>query len=390
MVLVLLLAALAHAREIDFAEAVGLALSQGPDARVLAATTDLARARADVIARTGDDLELAAEGRPGETTLTAGLPLALGGGPLARRRTAILERQAATREEAAQRVALAAEAGGAYLDAVRAREHARHAAEARGLAVQLRDAAAARLAAGEGSHAEVVLEQAQAAAALDDATRTETEASVATLRLATLLGLREPLTLAGWPDLPPAPEPAVDATPAVRSARAEVLAAEARQSVSTGLTTIHLAGGWTFGDVSGPVVGASVALPFTGQRAAERRAADADLARAHAEELRVTASLRVEIEAAREELTNADVSAKAWSIVGLDGALDAAARRRAAGETSLAAYVAERDLVLDALRGATDARWRQARARLALWALTGEVPVHSLAASAGDMPREQR
>ena len=80
---------------------------------------------------------------------------------------------------------------------------------------------------------------------------------------------------------------------------------------------------------------------------------------------------------ARAELEIATRVAAAWQIPGLHDALDAAARRYAAGESALGAYVQERDLALSALEHAVEAQWRLQRARLALWELAGACPVEN-------------
>lgn len=366
------LGAVAEARELDFDAAVRAALEQGPAARIVAAEADRERAEARAeVAWENPAVELGQ--RPDETEVVVSVPIdvgAFGRGAVAR-----AEREAAAVRGEAGLAAVAAAAGATYLDAVRAREHAALADEAAALARRLSEGVLLRAAAGELSLSEAALLRAEAARALDAALTLRRDAELAARRLGALLA-EEPPTVAGWPRLAEPPAVAVADVPEVVAAGVKARASLARLGAERlGLIPdLSLSAGYVTGGHVGPVYGAAIEIPLFAPGAARVKAAKAASIAASGEAERAAREAEVTLVEARAELRIAEEVASAWDIPGLTTALDAAARRYEAGESSLAAFVAERDLALAALGGAIDARWRVERARLALWELAGKVP----------------
>lgn len=371
----LLLCSLASAQALDFEAAVRAALARGADARIVAADADLARAEARGSAAWEGNPELEVERLPGETTVIVSVPLEIAAparGAAARR-----AREAATLRAEAGRAAVGAAAGAGYLDAVRAREQAALARDAEALAARLGAAAERRVTVGELAPGDGALLRAEAARALDTALSLQRDAEAAARRLGVLLGEGIAPEVAGWPRLPDPPAVVVEELPGVLAAGLDARAALARLDAErlALLPDLHVRGGWSFEGHPGPIYGAAVEIPLFAPGASGVRAARAEADRADATVARAGLDAAASLADARAELSIAERVAAAWDIPGLDAALDAAVRRYEAGETSLAAFVAERDLALAARGGAIDARWRLERARLALWELAGRLPL---------------
>lgn len=364
------------ARAMDFDGAVRAALDHGAEARIVAGEAGRAEAEALAYAAWDGNPAIALERRPGETTLSLAVPVEIAGQPFARASAARREREGAALRAEAGRAAVGAVAGAGYLDAVRAREHAKLAEAALGLAGRLRDAAARRLAAGELSPTESALLQSEAARALDTALTLQREADTAARRLAVLIGA-ESAGVEGWPRVPDPPEVEAGSLPTLLAAGLDARAALARLTAERleRIPDLHLTGGWSLEGETGPVFGAAIDLPLFAPGTARVRAARAEVEIADAAAAREHLDVAASLADARAELAIAARVATAWDIPGLDRALDATARRYEAGESSLAGYVAERELTLSALGGAIDARWRLERARLTLWELAGRLPL---------------
>lgn len=374
----LLLASListAFAADLQFSEAVQLALTEGAQARIVAAEAGGERAGAHADAAWAGNPELSVDVQPLETTVLLSVPIdvaALGRGSAVGDAVA-----AANVRERAGRSAVASAAGAAYLDAMRAGELAGLATDALALADRLKIAADARYAAGEVPRSEHVLLLAEAASALDAALSIRRDAEAARRVLGVLVGTRDAPVASGWPDL--------DLPGPIDQARLSVVLAadlEARAALKrlhaarlSLIPALSLSGGWVVSGDAGPVYGASLTLPLFAPGASRLHAARATLDGKDAEASLARLDAEVAVADAGAELDIASRVATAWDIPGLDGAPAAAARRYEAGESSLVAFVGERDLALGALQSAVDARWRLQRARLAIWELAGEVPV---------------
>jgi len=366
----------ARAGELDFTGAVTAAVEQGVDARIVAAEAEQAEAEARTYAAWQGNPTLELEAQPAETLLSLTVPVEIAGQPLVRAGAARTARDASRVRAEAGRAAVGAAAGASYLDAVRAREQAVLAGSAQDLAGRLRDAATRRAATGDISPAEAALLGAEAARALDAALSLRRDADAAARRVGVLVGEEETPRLAGWPRIAEPPAVAVDQLPTVLAAGLDARAALARLTAEKldRVPDLQLRGGWVVAGETGPVYGAALELPLFAPGAAKVQGARAEAARADASAERAALDARAALADARAELAIAQEVLAAWDIPGLDTTLDAAARRYEAGEASLATFVAERDLALAARGGAIDARWRLARARLALWELAGQVP----------------
>lgn len=373
----LLLVTSALAADLTFDDAVRLALTDGAAAQIVAAEAAGARASGRGDAAYAGNPEVSLERRPGEATVLLSIPVEFGA--LARAGAATDAADAADIRQNAGRAAVASAAGAAYLDAVRTRELARIAGDAQALAGRLRATGDARFAAGEVPSSEHALLLAEAAHALDAALSLQRDAAVANRLLGVLVGMPpgQAPGVSGWPDLAVPQAIDADRLPAVLAADLDARAALKRRHAAelSLIPSLAVSGGWVVRGQTGPAYGAALAIPLfapgasrvQAARAVEsERDADADLAR-----LDASAGLAD----ALAELDIAAQIAAAWSIPDLDGALAAAGRRYEAGESSLVAYVSERDLALAALESGVDARWRLQRARLALWELAGETPV---------------
>ncbi len=366
---------------VRFGDVVRLALSEGAQARIVqaAAEVDVASARED--AAWQGNPELSAEVRPGEATVMVAVPVDLA--VVARSGAAALERDAADLRASAGRAAVAAAAGAAYLDAVRAAQLSALAVDAENVAERLQLVVDARLGAGELGASEHALLRAEAADALDVALSRRRAADAASRRLGVLIGRDSAVQVGDWPDLA-VPEALPEAeylarAPAVLAADLEARAAlkSLRAAELSRIPALSLTGGWVVDGQVGPVYGAALTLPLFapgGARVAGARAlADGREAESTLAQLDAGAAWTE----ARAELEIATRVAAAWQIPGLHDALDAAARRYAAGECALGGYVQERDLALSALEHAVEAQWRLQRARLALWELAGACPVEN-------------
>jgi outer membrane protein TolC len=361
------------AEDLTFPEAVRLALENGAQARIVSATGEAARAEARSSAAYAGNPEVSVERKPGETTLLLAVPI----DPTAPSRAGAARREAEAADvrEKAGRAAVASAAGAAYLDALRARDLADVAGDALGLADRLRATGEARFSAGEIGGAEHALLLADAAGALDRALSLRRDADAADRRLGVLVGAPDARTPTAWPALG---VPEIDASriPSVLAADLDARAALARVTAArlATLPTLAVSGGWVAEGDTGPVYGATLTLPLFSPGVARAAEARATRDRQQATAELATLDAGVALADARDELDIAERVAKAWDIPDLGTALDAAARRYAAGESSVTVFVAERNLALEALQHAIDARWRLQRARLALWELAGEPP----------------
>lgn len=363
-------------RELDFAGAIRAAVEHGTEARIVSAEAEQAQAEAQAYAAWQGNPELELEHQPGETTLAVTVPVEIAGQAIVRARAARGLREAAALRAEAGRAAVGAAAGASYLDAVRARERAGLAGAAEGLAARLGDSALRRAERGELSRVEAALLQAEAARALDDALTLQREAEAARRRLGVLTGQEDAPGIRAWPTLPEPPSVEPGRLPRLLAAGLEARAALARLTAEQldRVPDLHLRGGWSFEGGGGPVYGAAIELPLFAPGASGVRVARAEADIADARASREARDAQASLADARAELAIAERVAAAWDIPGLDGTLEAAARRYEVGEVSLSAFVAERDLALAALGGAIDARWRLERARLALWELAGQLP----------------
>jgi outer membrane protein TolC len=364
-----------------FDDAVRLALAEGAQAHIVEASAAADGATAREGAAWQGNPELSAEIRPDEATVMLSVPVDFG--VLARSGAAALELDAVDLRAAAGRAAVAAAAGAAYLDAVRAAQLAALAVDAESVARRSQAGVDARLGAGELGPAEHALLRADVAAALDVALSRRRDADAAARRLGVLLGRESPVQVREWPDLalPEAlSDPAfIQRIPTVMAAEVEARSAlkALRAAELSRIPALSLTGGWALSGHAGPVYGASLTLPLFAPGAARVSGARALSDGRAAESDWVALDAGAALSDARAELEIATQIAAAWQIPGLQDALDAAARRYVAGECALGGYVQERDLALSALEQAIEAQWRLQRARLALWELAGACPVEN-------------
>jgi outer membrane protein TolC len=372
-VILLLLCAFGFAADISFEDALRQAVGNTPAARLVAA--DAASAKADARASAAwANPDVGVHVEPDQTAVDIRVPVDFGA--LGRGGVVPAAVEAAELRRRAALAAVGAAAGAAWLDARRAVDVATLTLQAETLSGRLAAAARARMAAGEVSGDEGALLLADAASTLDRALTWEQEARNATARLSVLLGV--PVDGMGvWPTIP-AP-PALDAGRLVT-----VLAADLDARIALGnlhaerlarIPALELQGGYILRGAVGPTYGASIAIPLFAPGVARVRAAAARADSAEAVQDQTRAESAATLAAAQAEMTLAERLAGAWDIPGLDGALDAATRRYDAGELSLSDYLARRNLAVEALQNAIDARWRLARARLAAWELAGALPI---------------
>ncbi|MFZ5479471.1 MAG: TolC family protein [Myxococcota bacterium] len=369
-----LLAAVASGAELSPDDAVRAALRVHPDlARAegdLLAARGLARQSATLRFNPSVDAGYALVGDRVEASIAQ--PISLTGEGLAAGRSARAGVDAAEAARARTRLEVAAEVRTAWADAVLARERAQLAAEAHALAVRLREAAAARMEAGEAAALDVQLahlEEAKAARDLLEARATEGAAVAA---LSVLVGTPagdlqlsdDPLAAA------PAPRAAAEERSDVRAARAGVASARAalaRERAAV-LPAVEVGAFYERDDAAtevGPTVG--VEIPLWTRNPAGIGAAHGELVAAEA---RLTAADR---RAAAEADTTRAVAEEAARITGQLGedlpgdtrsALQSIEAGFRAGELDLLQTVLLRAEVIDGQGAWLDARAETARAHI--------------------------
>lgn len=374
IVLIVLVARLASAAELSFSEAVRIAADTSPGARMAAAQAATARAEARASAA-WENPDLSVRHEPDQDAVE--LSVAVDVAAVARGGSVREAVAGADLRARASRAAVGVAGGAAWLDARRAEDRAEFAVQSEALAERLALAAEARVAAGEWSGEDGVVVRADAARLLDRALTWQQESANARARLAAILALPEDVSLSAWPivPLPPSLDPAQLPGVVAADLDARVALSHLRAEQLSRIPVLRLDGGLVVrGAAEGPTYGASLTLPLFAPGAAPVEAARgrSDMASATADATRLDAVATVQ--AAMSELATAERLAQAWDIPGVTEALTATTRRFDAGEESLPDYLARRDLAVAAGENAIDARWRLARARLAVWELAGQLP----------------
>lgn len=371
------LAALA-AEPLTFDDAVRESLEHGVAAQIVDADRREEDANATALTSIANPT-LGAERIVDETEVRVGVPVPIGGAPIAAHREATALRDAASVRGEAARATAGLEAGRAWLDARRADDLAALAEDARALAERRRDAGRRQSAAGEIGSVDAAAIDGDAAAAISDASVAESDAFRARLRLEVVLG-RAPageVVVAPWPDLVVPGEVDVAALPEVVEAgdRARAAVAARSQARLAQIPTPIVTGGWRTGSVgAGPIVGLELELPVFSPGAARARAADAasDRAAAVARQTSLDAGARW-----LAEVHEAASAVAAWQEMDpkrLDDALAGLGVAIDAGALSIAEYAARRDAIVTGLKAAIEAHYRLEIARLDLWELSGTLP----------------
>jgi len=372
-------------RDVPLAEAFG-AVGAAPTYQVAVAQQREAEAVVDAAgAWPATTLTAATTSQTAHLDLVAGLPLPIFGTLAANRAVARGDLAVAIAEVRASDLHLARDVAAAWFSLARAQAHADAAKHSADREADLVRITSERFAAGDASHADVVLASAAAKRLAARAVAAAGEVAVASIDLATTLGWDPgpPLRAAGGlpavPDRAPAggehPEAAVAARH-IEAQRARVTETSRARWPRLALDVEAALGDPT---LPGPDLrlGLTAELPLFGRGASAVRAAEARLATARIESTTTSTKLGAALARARSRFAAATALSASLATEVLPAQLEAADLARAAyreGQTGLVVMLEAERALADAENEAIDARAEAALAYVELAWASGATP----------------
>lgn len=372
-------------REVPLADALG-AVGAAPTHQVAVAQQREVAALVDAAgAWPATTVSAATTSQTARLALAAGLPLPIFGTLGANRAVARGELAVAIAEVRATDLQLARDVAAAWFGLARAEAHADAAKRSAEREADLVRITSERFAAGDASHADVVLAGAAAKRLAARAVAATGEVAVASIELATALGWDPALPLRAAGGLPAVPDRAPTG-----GAHPEVVVAARRTDAQRARVTEASRARWprlaldveaAIGDPTLPAtdyrIGIAAEIPLFGHGTAAVHAAEARLATAEVE--RTTATAKVGAALARARARFAAATALSTSLAGevLPAQLEAADLSRAAyreGQTGLVVMLEAERALADAEAEAIDARADAALAYVELAWASGAPP----------------